>query len=259
MAGPKREAAIGALDDETTQPENTILKQVLPGTNEFEKAKTKAVPGRILLDVKRGTGKLKARAVKQGFKENKHAADGPDFSYYSSVAKLVAVRCALFRPQRGNRRIATKDIRGAFNQSDAFPDGKYKYVCFRNPVKNEWQYYRQYGPLYGENSAPRRWENTLSDWFESVGFRRGENEKSTFYHETRDLLVLTYVDDLFMDGDEDDVRWISDIISKRFDCKHTEWLTKETPIDFLGMMISINSEGISLSMENYVEQMLTGQ
>ena len=62
-----------------------------------------------------------------------------------------------------------------------------------NPITLEWELFRQSGPLYGENSAPRRWEDTYSPYLESEGFRRGFNDRSIFYHPERDVCDLTYV------------------------------------------------------------------
>ena len=62
--------------------------------------------------------------------------------------------------------------------------------------------------LYGEVSAPKRWEDTIAPWFESMGFKRGENERSCVYPEEKDLLILLYVADCLADGDAADVQWI---------------------------------------------------
>ena len=85
--------------------------------------------GRYILTIKRN-GVVKARGVKQGFKEDKTTADGDGFVYYSHVAKMDSIRAALSRPNRGNRCIATKDVSVAFLQSHPY-DGFVKYICFR--------------------------------------------------------------------------------------------------------------------------------
>ena len=72
----------------------------------------------------------------------------------------------------------------------------------------------------------------------------------------RDLVVLVYVDDILADGKEEDIKWFFDKLDKRFDCKDDEWLTAETPLDFLGMQISMDDKNIYMSMETYVEKML---
>ena len=80
-----------------------------------------ATPGRMLLDIKR-SGQWKARAVKQGFREDKASADGPDFSYYSNVVKFAAVCIALARRRKGERVIYMIDISTAFLQSHPYPE-----------------------------------------------------------------------------------------------------------------------------------------
>ena len=118
---------------------------------------------------------------------------------------LVAV---LMRRRSRGRALGIKDVSTAFLQSDPYPEGTIKYICFRDPVTRVWNYYRQSGPTYGEVSAPKRWEDTLAPWFESMGFEQGENERSCFYHAERDLLVLLYVDDCLAYGDAADVETV---------------------------------------------------
>ena len=101
-----------------------------------------------------------------------------------------------------------------------------------------------------------RWENTITPWLIEQGFVRGDNEPAIFYHPTRDLLVLLYVDDVFMDGSEDDINWLLDLINNRFKCKDPEWLTIDSPLDYLGMEIILSKDYIYLSMEKYIERTL---
>jgi hypothetical protein len=146
----------------------------IPETHpDYEEAKQTACGGRIIGTEKRN-GTVKARAVKQGFKEDLPTADGPDFNYYSHVARLSSARTLLLRASRGNRRIAVKDIRTAFLQSHKYPaDATKKYIKFKHPITGELMYFRQMGPIYGENSAPKHWENTLFPWIKSLGFVQG--------------------------------------------------------------------------------------
>ena len=102
-----------SLETEMESLLSTILTEIFPDDPKFEEALKLATPGRLILSTKR-TGKYKARGVKQGSKENKLVADGQDFNYYSHVAKLMSVRMAVFRPDRGTRRVAIKDVSVAF-------------------------------------------------------------------------------------------------------------------------------------------------
>ena len=116
------------------------------------------------------------------------------------------------------------------------------------------QYYRQTGPIYGEASAPIRWESTIAPWLEEQGFEPGLNERSIFYHPERDLVLLLYVDDCLADGEEEDVDWIFNLLANRFHCKDTEELTIDSPLDYLGIEVSMDQEHLYLSMANYIEK-----
>ena len=119
-----------------------------------------------------------------------------------------------------------------------------------------WQYYSQTGPIYGESSAPVRWENTIAPWLVEQGFVRGENEPCVFYHPDRDLLVLLYVDDCMADGNESDINWFFTELDSRFKCKEADWLSVDTPLDYLGMEITMDAERIYLSMRQYIKTLL---
>ena len=222
-----RKPAIEALNNELTSLQKTILTEVFPTDSTYEVAVLNATPGRLLLDIKR-SGKYKVRGVKQGFRENTAVTDGPDFNYYSSVVRLFTVRIALCSRRSREHIIAIKDVSTAFLQSESYPDGQVKYVSFKNPITGKWHYYSQSGPIYGEASAPVRWENTIAPWIEKQGFERGENDRCIFYHPERDLLLLLYVDDCLAKGLPEDVEWIFALLGEEFDCKDTEYLDIDT-------------------------------
>ena len=233
-----------------------VLVPITETHPDYEEAKQTACGGRIIGTEKRN-GTVKARAVKQGFKEDLPTADGPDFNYYSHVARLSSARTLLLRASRGNRRIAVKDIRTAFLQSHKYPaDATKKYIKFKHPITGELMYFRQMGPIYGENSAPKHWENTLFPWIKSLGFVQGDNEPCVFYHPVRDLVVLVYVDDVLADGFEDDIKWFFKEMDNRFACKGDEWLSPKNPLDFLGIEVSMDQERLYLTMVDFTEKTL---
>ena len=114
----------------------------------------------------RCNGMYKTRGVKQGFKEDKATADGTDFIYYSHVTKLYSLKMAYFRPNRGTRRVAIRDVKTAFLQSDKFPTFVRKFLKMYHPIKLMWELFRQWAPLYGEYSSPIRWEDTFAPYLE---------------------------------------------------------------------------------------------
>ena len=251
-----RDLAIAALEKEMESLLSTILTEVQSDDAEYEVARTLATPGRLLLSVKR-TGNYKARGVKQGFKEDTEQADGPNFNYYAHVAKFTSIRMSTFRMHRCDRRIALKDVSTAFLQSNKYPDGTVKYVSFKDPLTKTWKYYRQSGPLYGEKSATRRWEDTIAPWYESIGYVRGDNEPCAFYDEVSDALVLLYTDDNFMDADEEDINWTSNQLDERFMCRDIEWLQPETELDCLGMQLFQSEHFTGYHLQKYVTKTLS--
>ena len=143
-----REKAIAALNKEKQSLCSTILTRMTEDDADWEIALEQAITGRYILTIKRN-GIVKARGVKQGFKEDKATADGDNFIYYSHVAKFDTVRISLFRPKRGTRCVGIKDVSVAFLQSHKY-EGFVKYICLKDPITGEWEYYRQSGPIYGE-------------------------------------------------------------------------------------------------------------
>lgn len=251
--------AIAAKDKEIDSLCKNILTALSEQSGDYEIAVKTATNCRMLLAVKRD-GTVKCRLVKQGFRENLILTDGPDFNYSSNVVKLASVRMALSRRRPGSkldrRRIAVKDISTAFLQSHSYADGKVKYCKYRDPVDRKIYYYRQSGPIYGEAAAPMLWEETVAPWIESLGFVRGKNEKSVFYHPHRDLIVLLYVDDCFADGDKEHIDWFFSELDKRFECKPADWLSEDEPLDYLGMEISIDEDHLWIGMPKYIEKMV---
>lgn len=253
LASPEREWALKALKAEKDSLQSTILIPIPKDHAEYAVAVKEAVSGRYILDFKRASV-WKTRGVKQGFKENRLTADGPGFIYYAHVAKLRTVRMLLSRPNRGNRRIAVKDVRTAFLQSNKFPADIIKYISFKDPVTKVIEYFRQTGPIYGEAGAPVRWEQTIAPWLQTEGYLRGDNEPTVFYHDVRDILLLTYVDDLLYDAEEDDIKWADERLEHRFDCKDMDWLEPDiVPLDHLGMELLLSTIRIHLSMQTYIQ------
>ena len=119
---------------------------------------------------------------------------------------------------------------------------------------------RQSGPIYGENSAPRRWLETLKEFILSIGFTTIRNDESLFYLHERDLTVGAHVDDLLCLGIHQNITWFILELRRRFKCTDPEWLLPGVPLDILGMVVMLAfCDGlwrIYFSMARYIEGMI---
>ena len=78
LASARRGEIVTALQSEKNSL-GRILTKFFPDDPKYSQAVAESVSGRYLLDERR-SGQMKVRGVKQGFKEDKALADGPDFT-----------------------------------------------------------------------------------------------------------------------------------------------------------------------------------
>ena len=154
-----RDKAIEALNKEITSLENSILTLIPADHVDYDTAVDQDTPGRILLDIKRN-GTYKARGVKQGFKEDKASADGPDFNYYGHVEQGF-IRgenepCVYHHPDR--------DLLLLLYVDDVLADGE----------ETDIQWFSQAIDLLPANSIKIAesgiFENTQLEFIESLGY-----------------------------------------------------------------------------------------
>ena len=76
-----------------------------------------------------------------------------------------------------------------------------------------------------------------------------------FWHPERDLILLLFVDDTLAEAEnEHDVDWFFDKLEGRFDCKETEELAEDSPLDYLGVNLMMDGQRLYLSMDSYIEK-----
>ena len=253
FSGPNSSSFIEAYKKEVKSILKHTAKPIPKDHPEHNVAIEEAVSSRFIANEKRD-GRAKFRWVVQGcFK----SCDLDDWTNHAHVATLDAFRSMIFRHDRKSRTLASVDIRTAFLQSELYgPNERARYIKVKDPFSGEWLYFRLLGPMYGQRSAPRRWEDTLAPWLESQGFQRGENEPSVFYRASDDTTILVYVDDLLIDGDDASVKQFLLDLKNKFECNQPVFLTQENPIDFIGIIISLTATKIQLSMEPYCNKFL---
>lgn len=259
LSGDDKDAVEQSCKSEFEALIGNVMEELSPGSADYAQALKEAVECLVLLDKKR-TGRYKTRIVKRGDLEDWEKADGEGFQYYAAVVSMVAVRLVALLPNRGGMKLklSTVDISNAFVQSDRFPpDAPKQFLWLRDPLTGEKKYYLQTGVLYGARSAPARWQATLNRWLvDDMGFKQGANDSCVFVHKEKKILLISYVDDLMLLCLEDDAEWFYKLLNQRFRCKGHVYLSKDNPIDFLGIIIFEDDLNTYLTMESYIETMI---
>ena len=223
--------------------------------------KGRATPCRLILTIKR-SGSFKARCVVRGDLEDHVRLDGEGYNYYSNVVELGSLRNAFFKPGRYYDTVSTCDISCAYTQADRFPDDDPpRYLVLYDPVIKSRRYFRQLGNLYGSKASGKRWQDTFFRWLNSsdddLRFTQGANEPCCFWDASRNLLVLTYTDDVIALGPDKHVREFMAKLHQRFDCKPEEYLSATNPLDFIGMDLCKDGECLYISMHRYIQRMVS--
>jgi hypothetical protein len=108
--------------------------------------------------------------------------------------------------------------------------------------------------LYGLKQAPRSWYYRLDKYLQGKGFKRGTIDNNLYIKiEGNDfLIVLVYVDDIiFGSNNASLVQWFSSSMQSEFEMSMIGELSF-----FLGLQITQRYEGIFISQEKYLREML---
>ncbi|GJU90181.1 putative ribonuclease H-like domain-containing protein [Tanacetum coccineum] len=114
--------------------------------------------------------------------------------------------------------------------------------------------YKVVKALYGLHQAPRAWYATLSTFLEKHGYKRGTIDKTLFIRRNKKdiMLVQVYVDDIIFGSTNKS--WCADfeaLMQSRFQMSSMGELTF-----FLGLQVKQNKDGIFISQDKYVADML---
>jgi hypothetical protein len=108
--------------------------------------------------------------------------------------------------------------------------------------------------LYGLKQAPRAWYYRLDKFLQDKGFKKGTVDNNLYIKFEGDnlLVVLVYVDDIiFGCTNESSVHWFSNSMKTKFEMSLIGELSY-----FLGLQVKQSSEGIFISQEKYLKEML---
>jgi len=252
-----KEKVLAAYDKEYVSLTDThgILIPLTDSDPEYMEARRTACPARAILSFKRDN-EAKARIVLRGDLQDP-ATDPSGFNYFSETVSWTSIRTAFAHFISDEEVIGIADVATAFLQAHKFKAGDpKKYVRLRNPITGEVQFFKQMGPLYGERSAPIKWQDTISEWLEANGFVRGKNDTCIYIYRLNGLKILLYVDDMLMIGSRAAVTGAYKKIQSQFQMKDLIIVEDGHTEDYLSMEVTLRKEGLYLSMQEYAAKVV---
>ncbi|GJX85970.1 putative ribonuclease H-like domain-containing protein [Tanacetum coccineum] len=193
----------------------------------------------------------KARLVAQGHRQE----EGIDYDeVFAPVARIEAIRLFLAFASYMGFMVYQMDVKSAFLYGEIDEE---VYVTqpkgFEDPFHPK-HVYRVVKALYGLHQAPRAWYARLSTFLLKHNYRRGSIDKTLFIKKnSRDIiLVQVYVDDIIFGSTNK--AWCDEfevLMKGEFEMSAMGELTF-----FLGLQVTQKSNGIFVSQDKYVQDML---
>ncbi|GJR55068.1 putative ribonuclease H-like domain-containing protein [Tanacetum coccineum] len=170
--------------------------------------------------------------------------------YLPHGAKVIGTKW-VYRNKRDERGVVVRNKARLVDQDEEVyvsqPPG---FVDPDHPKK----VYKVVKALYGLHQAPRAWYATLSTFLEEHGYRRGTIDKTLFIKKDKKdiMLVQVYVDDIIFGSTRKS--WCDEfeaLMKGRFQMSSMGEL-----IFFLGLQVKQKTDGIFISQDKYVADML---
>ncbi|GJV29713.1 putative ribonuclease H-like domain-containing protein [Tanacetum coccineum] len=198
-----------------------------------------------------GSFQEQARLVAQGHRQE----EGIDYDeVFAPVARIEAIRLFLAFASFMGFIVYQMDVKSAFLygtiDEEVYVSQPPGFVDPDHPTK----VYKVVKALYGLHQAPRAWYATLSTFLEKHGYKRGTIDKTLFIRRNKKdiMLVQVYVDDIIFGSTNKS--WCDEfeaLMQSRFQMSSMGELTF-----FLGLQVKQNKEGIFISQDKYVAEIL---
>ena len=103
--------------------------------------------------------------------------------------------------------------------------------------------------MYGLKQAPRAWYGRIYSFLTSMGFSKNKADPNLYFKVTKDepVILLLYVDDLFLTGDDKQIVECKKKLAEEFEMKNLGLMHY-----FLGLEVWKSSKGIFFNQGNYV-------
>ena len=188
------------------------------------------------------SGQLKARFVGKGYtqiidKESKYA-----HTPQATTLKIILLMSQIHKWSLCVSDVASALLNTPIDESKGFihvqapPEIQY-------PEPTVWRLKRQ---LYGLRDSPRSWQIHLNQVLKSLNLSQMKSDPCTFTGVDSkghlNLMVMAYVDDLIVSGEAQAVQTFIQEIQKTFSLKHVDYLTTDSPVEFLGRIIKVKNQ-----------------
>ena len=193
----------------------------------------------------------KARLVAKGY------AQQPSIDYnetYTLVARFDTIRTVLALAAQYKWLVYQFDVKSAFLNGELKEDVYVHQPQGYEEARNEHKVYKLKKALYGLKQAPRAWYSRIDTYFLKKGFNRSENEHTLYIKSNGNdiIIVCLYVDDLIYTSS-------SDLLVEEFrQAMMTEFEMTDLGLlhYFLGIEVTQMNDGIFISQEKYVSNLL---
>lgn len=146
--------------------------------------------------------KFKAQFVAKGFSQK----EGVDYDEtFAPIARYSSIRAIISVAAQMGWRIHQMDVKIAFLNGVIEEEIYIEHLEGFEAHERDSHVCRLKRALYGLKQAPRAWYSRIDSYLESVGFIKSEADPNLYYVQVKGelLILLLYVDDLFLTGSEE--------------------------------------------------------
>ena len=115
--------------------------------------------------------------------------------------------------------------------------------------------------MYGTRDAPMIWQAEVRAAMIDLGFRPSSTQPCVYFHDARQMEVITHVDDFFITGTDDNLAWMRSSMEAKFEVTAKRFgpdAGDEREATFLGRRLVWGSSGISYEADpKHVKSLLT--
>ena len=184
----------------------------------------------------------KGEEVRCRFVGQEFAAGDPRTDLFASTPPLFLARTVVSMAAWERARLwslMALEVSGAFLYAKVHREIYIK-LPSEDPLAAEGKYVgRSKKALYGTRDAPQLWQEELGSTLKDLGFKDRRLPPGFFFHEGRDIALVSHVDDLLIGGTSEDLVWARKSMEKKYDNKGTDIENAKDGLKFWAGALSV--------------------